>query len=148
MFLLKGNSSGIKLAEHRFYSPWSEKGREGLVTVGSKLKHTFSFYWKKHSKSQWFSDLSHSPMSTVCSIQLFCQSGQWKLLAFSFMSHWFISVNPHAVRLFFGVCLRGQRFIKLTTANSACRFSQQWRETEFPWMCFVLDAGHLVNGAF
>lgn len=32
------------MAERRFCSPWGEKEREGLVTVGSELKHIFSFY--------------------------------------------------------------------------------------------------------
>ena len=53
-FLMKENSLGIKprLNLDRFYSLWSERGREGLVTVGSELKHLFSFYWKIHGKSQ------------------------------------------------------------------------------------------------
>jgi len=53
-FLMKENSLRIKLRLNldRFYSPWSERGRKGLMTAGSKLKRIFSFYWKIHSKSQ------------------------------------------------------------------------------------------------
>lgn len=149
-FLMKQNSLGTepRLNLDRFYSPWSERGGEGLVTVGSKLKRIFSFYWKIRGKSQWFSDLSHSP------IPYSVQHSAILPVRLTEVSRLFFHVplihlcKCTCCEIFLGGLFEGPMFHQTDNCSmpdSAHRFPRQRTEAELLWMCFVSDAELFVR---